>query len=524
MSVTVRLNGSNYVSDKTRQAYEKALADGHRIQPAAQAQNPAPENGLPPVPSPLPASGQPASPITPAPLPIVIVKEQELTMPTLADYSRLLDSLDHGLAQSHDHQAQTLHVHEQYLSYQADYAKLFTQLLQQQGDIFAHGQVSPQQAELAAKVLDNLSQSMARFHDLQSDTLNVHKHFLDQQAEYSQGQVDILRQQSALAGVSIPSSNSQPASYLGNQPRETGHSERYEVHHTHGHHNGSGRGNGNGNGHGHQPAPVIEAAPVIRVPAVHPPTPERLTPAAPQPIVTMAAPAPAAPKPAVAAPKPVAQPPVSAVRQPAAPAPVVAAAPAAAAAFDAAALTSSLLAIVSEKTGYPADMLDLSMDMEADLGIDSIKRVEIMGALQERHPGLPKVEPQALAELCTLGQIVSYVSGAISPASPTPSEPAAQPLAAAQAAPPAATDAGELTSSLLAIVSEKTGYPADMLELSMDMEADLGIDSIKRVEIMGALQERHPGLPKVEPQALAELRTLSQIVSFIGAEPAAKKA
>ncbi len=80
-----------------------------------------------------------------------------------------------------------------------------------------------------------------------------------------------------------------------------------------------------------------------------------------------------------------------------------------------------------------------------------------------------------------------------------------------------------LTSSLLAIVSEKTGYPTDMLELSMDMEADLGIDSIKRVEIMGALQERHPDLPKVEPQALAELRTLGQIVSFVGAEPEAKK-
>ena len=42
---------------------------------------------------------------------------------------------------------------------------------------------------------------------------------------------------------------------------------------------------------------------------------------------------------------------------------------------------------------------------------------------------------------------------------------------------------------MLAIVSEKTGYPVEMLELSMDMESDLGIDSIKRVEILGAMQE-----------------------------------
>ena len=38
-----------------------------------------------------------------------------------------------------------------------------------------------------------------------------------------------------------------------------------------------------------------------------------------------------------------------------------------------------LLEIVSERTGYPTDMLDLDADLEADLGIDSIKRVEIAG-------------------------------------------------------------------------------------------------------------------------------------------------
>jgi hypothetical protein len=43
-------------------------------------------------------------------------------------------------------------------------------------------------------------------------------------------------------------------------------------------------------------------------------------------------------------------------------------------------------------------------------------------------------------------------------------------------------------SLLLDIVSEKTGYPSEMLELDMDMEADLGIDSIKRVEILGAMR------------------------------------
>ena len=53
-------------------------------------------------------------------------------------------------------------------------------------------------------------------------------------------------------------------------------------------------------------------------------------------------------------------------------------------------------------------------------------------------------------------------------------------------------DPGGLHALLLEVVSEKTGYPTEMLELSMELDADLGIDSIKRVEILSALQERLP--------------------------------
>ena len=61
-------------------------------------------------------------------------------------------------------------------------------------------------------------------------------------------------------------------------------------------------------------------------------------------------------------------------------------------------------------------------------------------------------------------------------------------------------------------MSEKTGYPVEMLELGMDMEADLGIDSIKRVEILGAVQEQYPELPTIGADELVELRTLEQII------------
>lgn len=191
-------------------------------------------------------------------------------------------------------------------------------------------------------------------------------------------------------------------------------------------------------------------------------------------------------------------------------------------------IANRLLAVVADKTGYPAEMLELSMDMEADLGIDSIKRVEIFGTMTEAHPAVQDVKPQELAELRTLQQIVDYLGAKTSGSPGAPAAPvaAAAPATAnghaamvapvAPAAPAASGVAPQvIADSLLAVVADKTGYPAEMLELSMDMEADLGIDSIKRVEIFGTMTEAHPAVQDVKPQELAELRTLQQIVNYL---------
>ena len=98
-----------------------------------------------------------------------------------------------------------------------------------------------------------------------------------------------------------------------------------------------------------------------------------------------------------------------------APAPAPALAPAAApapiaapsnGAIDAEAL---LLEVVADKTGYPVETLAMDMALEADLGIDSIKRVEILSAMQQKQPKLPQVDTKAMAALSTLGEIVSYM-------------------------------------------------------------------------------------------------------------------
>jgi len=154
------------------------------------------------------------------------------------------------------------------------------------------------------------------------------------------------------------------------------------------------------------------------------------------------------------------------------------------------------------------------MDLEGDLGIDSIKRVEILAAVEEQAPGMPEVDPSAMAALRTLGQIVDYMQGLLGEPSATP--PPAVAVASAPATPVApATPSLDLHALMLSVVADKTGYPAEMLEREMDLEGDLGIDSIKRVEILAAVEEQAPGMPEFDASAMASLRTLGQIIEFM---------
>ncbi|WP_072804554.1 type I polyketide synthase [Rhodococcoides yunnanense] len=77
------------------------------------------------------------------------------------------------------------------------------------------------------------------------------------------------------------------------------------------------------------------------------------------------------------------------------------------------------------------------------------------------------------------------------------------------------SDVAEITELMLGTIADKTGYPADMLDLQMAMEADLGIDSIKRVEILSSLQDSFPDIPPPPPEEVFSLSTLQDIVDYL---------
>ncbi|HZI17745.1 MAG TPA: SDR family NAD(P)-dependent oxidoreductase [Pyrinomonadaceae bacterium] len=111
-------------------------------------------------------------------------------------------------------------------------------------------------------------------------------------------------------------------------------------------------------------------------------------------------------------------------------------------------------------------------------------------------------------------------------------EPTAEPLvveaapAHPEAAPPQPEpepEQNDLQGIVLGTVSELTGYPVSMLGMEADLEAELGIDSIRRLEIINRLQQKLPAevgrAASQNTERLARSRTLSALLEALSASP-----
>ncbi|HKU22732.1 MAG TPA: SDR family NAD(P)-dependent oxidoreductase [Terriglobales bacterium] len=172
-----------------------------------------------------------------------------------------------------------------------------------------------------------------------------------------------------------------------------------------------------------------------------------------------------------------------------------------------------VLAVVAEKTGYPVDMLDLDLDLEADLGVDTVKQAEVFAAVREAY-AIPRDEKLRLRDFSTLAHVIRFVHER---RPKTAAVKASTPIAEVQqpkvAAPPAA-ETSDVKERILDLVVEKTGYPKEMLELDLDLEADLGIDTVKQAEMFAVIREIY-NIPRDESRKLRDYPTLAHAMRFV---------
>ena len=87
---------------------------------------------------------------------------------------------------------------------------------------------------------------------------------------------------------------------------------------------------------------------------------------------------------------------------------------------------------------------------------------------------------------------------------------------------PAGLSEETVKEQVLDMVTSKTGYPKDMLELDLDMEADLGIDTVKQAELFAAIRE-HYDIPRRDNVSLKDYPTIRHCINFVLGEKAAAR-
>ncbi|HEU5103287.1 MAG TPA: beta-ketoacyl synthase N-terminal-like domain-containing protein, partial [Roseiflexaceae bacterium] len=190
---------------------------------------------------------------------------------------------------------------------------------------------------------------------------------------------------------------------------------------------------------------------------------------------------------------------------------------------------TTVLRIVAEKTGYPPEMLDLDLDMEADLGVDTVKQAETFAAIRAAFD-IPRKDDLKLRDYPTLASVIQFVyanrpdlaqpttddrrptTSASASVEAQPAVVAIQPAQVVVGGPSSVVDA--VATTVLAIVAEKTGYPPEMLDLDLDMEADLGVDTVKQAETFAAIRAAFD-IPRKDDLKLRDYPTLASVIQFV---------
>ncbi|MDR1493923.1 MAG: phosphopantetheine-binding protein [Planctomycetaceae bacterium] len=181
-------------------------------------------------------------------------------------------------------------------------------------------------------------------------------------------------------------------------------------------------------------------------------------------------------------------------------------------------LQTYLVNFVVEQTGYPEDFVTLDADLEGDLGIDSIKKSQLLGELNEMFhfadANAAESGAASLDDFPTLRHILDFISkrlgvnaASITAVTSTTNNTTSAP------------SQEELQTYLVNFVVEQTGYPEDFVTLDADLEGDLGIDSIKKAQLLGELNEMFhfadASAAESGATSLDDFSTLRHILDFI---------
>ncbi|KAB7741073.1 SDR family NAD(P)-dependent oxidoreductase, partial [Nostocoides sp. F2B08] len=135
---------------------------------------------------------------------------------------------------------------------------------------------------------------------------------------------------------------------------------------------------------------------------------------------------------------------------------------------------------------------------------------EVFAAVRQEY-GVERDATLQLRDFPTLNHVAGWIRDKTGlPATPTPA-PAAAPAAPA---PGSAAGGDPVLAKVTDIVAEMTGYPVDLLDPDLDLEADLGVDTVKQAEVFAAVRQEY-GVERDATLQLRDFPTLNHVAGWI---------
>jgi acyl carrier protein len=195
-------------------------------------------------------------------------------------------------------------------------------------------------------------------------------------------------------------------------------------------------------------------------------------------------------------------------------------------------LEAFLVEFVVRETGMPPENIGWDVDLEEEFGLDSIDKSILLFFEVAIRFGIAVPREVNLDGLRTLRDLSKYLHTA--PQGPRSTEPVPDVgqvanlprerpldnlpngLGKMPEAPIAGPTGDSIEAFLINFVVEQTGYPPEIVELDADLEADLGIDSIKKAQLFGELREYFDVRPAAN-LSLTDFPTLRHVLDFLRA-------
>jgi acyl transferase domain-containing protein/NAD(P)-dependent dehydrogenase (short-subunit alcohol dehydrogenase family)/acyl carrier protein len=149
-----------------------------------------------------------------------------------------------------------------------------------------------------------------------------------------------------------------------------------------------------------------------------------------------------------------------------------------------------VMSVISKITGYPPEMIEEDMEVEGDLGIDTVKQATILSTLSE-HFGMTDKVDFKISAYPTVGHLIKLFESVVQTGPVNERVLADNNIIEKPHSLEIMPEKGNNTANeVIKVISEITGYPPEMIEEDMEVESDLGIDTVKQATIVSTLSER----------------------------------